>query len=75
MCDVVEMIRDEGFANGERQGFANGERQGFANGMAQGRDSLYSILSTLQSEGRNDELARVLSDRSYMEQLLKSAQK
>ena len=24
---------------------------------------------------RNDELARVLSDRSYMEQLLKSAQK
>ncbi|MBQ3798945.1 MAG: Rpn family recombination-promoting nuclease/putative transposase [Treponema sp.] len=74
MCDVVDMIRKEGFASGERQGFANGERQGFANGerqgFADGRDSLYTILTALQAEGRSDELIRVLSDRSYMEKLL-----
>ena len=66
MCDVVDMIRKEGFASGERQGFADGERQGFADG----RDSLYTILTALQAEGRSDELIRVLSDRSYMEKLL-----
>ena len=66
MCDVVQMIRDEGFAAGERQGFANGERQGFANGT----NGLYTILSTLQAEGRNDELARILSDRNYMAQVV-----
>ncbi|MBQ7166643.1 MAG: hypothetical protein IJR93_06860, partial [Treponema sp.] len=66
MCDVVDMIRKEGFASGERQGFADGERQGFADG----RDSLYTILTALQAEGRSDELVRVLSDRSYMEKLL-----
>ncbi len=58
MCDVVDMIRKEGFASGERQGFADG------------RDSLYTILTALQAEGRSDELVRVLSDRSYMEKLL-----
>ena len=74
MCDVVDMIRKEGFANGERQGFADGERQGFASGerqgFASGRDSLYTVLTALQAEGRNEELARALSDRSYMEKLL-----
>ena len=40
--------------------------QGFVNG----RNSLYTLLSTLQAEGRSEELAHILSDRSYMEQLM-----
>ncbi len=55
MCDVVQMIRDEGFANG-----TNG---------------LYAILSALQAEGRNDELARILSDRNYMTQVIEGRQR
>ena len=58
MCDVVQMIRDEGFADGERRSFANGT------------NGLYAILSALQAEGRNDELARILSDRNYMTQVI-----
>ena len=74
MSYVIQMIRDEGFANGEKQGFANGEKQGFANGekqgFADGRDTVYTLLADLQAAGKTDELTRVLSDKSYMEQLL-----
>ena len=82
MSYVIQMIRDEGFANGEKQGFANGEKQGFANGekqgfangekqgFADGRDTVYTLLADLQAEGKTAELTRVLSDKSYMEQLL-----
>ena len=66
MYNMVQAIREQGIAIGERQGFVNGERQGFANG----RNSLYTLLSTLQAEGRSEELAHILSDRSYMEQLM-----
>ena len=72
MCDIVQMIWDDGerkgFENGERKGFENGERKGFADA----RDTIYTILSTLQAQGQTEELARVLSDRSYMEQLLEA---
>ena len=74
MYNMVQAIRQEGFINGERQGFTNGEQQGFTNGERQGRDSLYALLSALQAEGKNEVLARVLSDRSYMEQLLEKKQ-
>ena len=76
MSYVIQMIRDEGFANGEKQGFANGEKQGFANGekqgFADGRDTVYTLLADLQAAGKTDELTRVLSDKGYMEQLLEA---
>ena len=84
MCDIVQMIWDDGerkgFENGERKGFVDGERKGFADGELQGerkgfanaRDAIYTLLSTLQTQGQTEELARVLSDRSYMEQLLEA---
>ena len=80
MCDIVQMIWDDGERKGERKGFENGERKGFADGELQGerkgfanaRDAIYTLLSTMQAQGQTEELARVLSDRSYMEQLLEA---
>ena len=84
MCDIVQMIWDDGerkgFENGKLQGFEDGERKGFENGKLQGerkgfadaRDTIYTLLSTMQAQGQTEELARVLSDRSYMEQLLEA---
>ena len=66
------MIWDEGerkgFADGKLQGFDEGERKGFEDA----RDTIYKLLSTLQAQGQTEELARVPSDRSYMEQLLET---
>ena len=76
MSYVIQMIRREGFADGKKQGFADGEKQGFADGekqgFADGRDTVYALLADLQAKGQTEELARVLSDKSYMEQLLES---
>ena len=66
MYNMVQAIK----AEGERQGFANGERQG----RLQERNSIYSLLSALQAGGQSEKLARALSDRSYMEQLLEAQQ-
>ena len=76
MSYVIQMIRREGFVDGKKQGFADGEKQGFADGekqgFADGRDTVYALLADLQAKGQTEELARVLSDKSYMEQLLES---
>ena len=67
MCEVIQAIKQEGFALGEQRGIVRGEKSA--------TDKILSLFSKLRSSGKNDELDRAISDREYLKKLMDEYQK
>lgn len=53
-----------------QRGFDKGHTEGLAEGLTQGADSLTALLNHLAAAGKQDEIAKVLSDKDYRQKLL-----
>jgi hypothetical protein len=71
----VQDAREEGFAEGEvigeARGISIGEVRGKAEGKAEGEARMRSLISTLASLARTDDIIRIGSDKEYCTKLMK----
>jgi hypothetical protein len=67
----VQDAREEGFAEGEVIGEARGISIGESRGEARGEDRMRSLISTLASLARTDDIIRIGSDKEYCTKLMK----
>ncbi len=75
MCDVIQAIKNEGFALGRNEGFALGRSEGFALGEQRGEGKLLSLFAKLYAAGRADDVQKATLDREYLKKLLDEHQK
>ena len=55
-----------------RQGRAEGEKKGIEKGIEKGESRLAKLVQALMEEGRDEDLRRALSDRSFRQQLYRA---
>ena len=55
-----------------RQGRAEGEKKGIEKGIEKGESRLAKLVQALMEEGREEDLRRALSDRSFRQQLYRA---
>lgn len=64
---VLKLKSEELIEQGRKEGFDKGVEQG----IEQGEERLGALVAVLVKEGRNDDLARITSDKKYREMLYK----
>ncbi|MBD5473291.1 MAG: hypothetical protein HDR20_10515, partial [Lachnospiraceae bacterium] len=65
VCELFDQYERRGRA----AGIEEGERRGMRRGMERGENRFAMLAQMLMDSGRNDDLRRAISDRSYREQL------
>ena len=69
MCKAVEEWRQEEREEGRVEGHAEGRAEGRAVGHQEGEDKLARLIDALINAGRNDDIAKVATNRNYREKL------
>ncbi len=73
VCKAVEEWRqeerEEGRAEGRAEGHAEGHAEGRVVGHQAGEDKLARLIDALINAGRNDDIAKVATDKNYREKL------
>ena len=69
VCELFDQYERKGRTEGRAEGIKEGERRGMSRGMERGENRFAMLAQMLMDSGRNDDLRRALSDRSYREQL------
>lgn len=63
MCELYDMVLNDGIQQGVKRGFKRG--------IKQGENRLNSLYQKLKSDGRTDDIMKAIDDRNYQKQLLK----
>ena len=71
MCEVLDRIEQRGISIGKQEGISIGERMGEQRGISIGQNRVVELFSRLKEQGRMDDISRALSDREYLEELLR----
>ncbi|MBQ9009581.1 MAG: hypothetical protein IJ088_09655 [Clostridia bacterium] len=63
---------EEGYQKGRGEGLKEGIQKGRGEGLEEGAEKMVKLFSQLVKEGKNDEMARILSDQTYRNKLYKT---
>ena len=71
MCEAIKQMIAAGKAEGRKEGKEEGRKEGRKEGRREGRAEGLELASAMIADGRADEVARLCSDKLFMNEMKK----